>query len=84
MNDVLCKFICIILVQGTISSNCTDGDIRLVGGSTVYEGRVEFCVNNVWGTICYGNSRYSYRDYWGQTDGMVVCRQLGYQELGRF
>ena len=75
------------LVQGTVSHNCTDGDIRLVGGSTSYEGRVEFCFNSVWGTICYGNSRYSYRsyrDYWGQNEGMVVCRQLGHQELGRF
>ena len=71
------------LVQGIVPSNCTDGEIRLVGGSKSYEGRVEICVNNVWGTICYGNSRYSYRDYWGQSDGMVVCRQLGHQELGK-
>ena len=77
----------ICAVQGIVSSNCSDGDIRLVGGSTDNEGLVEICVNNMWGTICYGNSRYSYRyyrDYWGQSDGMVVCRQLGYQELGRY
>ena len=78
---------CVHLGRETVPSNCTDGDIRLVGGSTSNEGRVEICVNNVWGTICYGNSRYSYRtyrDYWGQSDGMVVCRQLGQQELGKF
>ena len=77
---VLCEFIYNYIVQGTISHNCTDGDIRLVGGSTKYEGRVEICINSVWGTICYGR----YRGYWDHSDGMVVCRQLGYQELGRF
>ena len=57
--------------------------MRLVGGSADYEGRLEICVNNVWGTVCYGNSRYSYGyNYWQQRDGQVVCRQLGYQELG--
>ncbi len=71
-----------ILVRGNASHNCTDGDTRLVGGSTSYEGRVEICVNSVWGTICYGDSGYYYRNYWGQSDGMVVCRHLGYQELG--
>ena len=56
-----------------------------MGGSTDYEGRVEVCVNNLWGTICHRNSRYYYyRYYWDQSDGMVVCRQLGHQELGRY
>ena len=72
----------IIIVHGVMSSNCTDGDVRLVGGSSDYEGLVEVCVNNVWGTICYGTSRYSY-NYWHQSDGAVVCRQLGHQVLGR-
>ena len=51
--------------------NCTDWDIRLVGGSSPLEGRVEVCYMNQWGTIC------------GYTDGVsifanVICRQLGY------
>ena len=72
------------IVRGVIPSNCSDGDMRLVGGAADYEGRVEICVNSVWGTVCYGNSRYSYGyNYWQQRDGQVVCRQLGYQELGK-
>ena len=31
---------------------CTNEDIRLIGGSTSFEGRVEICYNNNWGTVC--------------------------------
>ena len=61
-------------------SNCSDGDVRLEGGLTEYEGRVEICINQAWGTICSGSSWYS---YWGVVDGRVVCRQVGHQELGK-
>ena len=66
-------------------SDCEDGDVRLVGGNTQYEGRVEVCINHVWGTVC--SSRYSSwwwfsRYYWGTPDSNVVCRQLGHMELG--
>ena len=69
-------------------SDCEDGDVRLVGGNTQYEGRVEVCINHVWGTVCSSRySRYSYwwwsyNYYWGTTDSNVVCRQLGHMELG--
>ena len=48
--------------------NCTDGEIRLVGGVTKLEGRVEICYGGVWGTVCDNG--------WGYADAMVVCRQL--------
>ena len=63
-------------------NNCSDGDVRLVGGSDEYEGRVEVCINQAWGTVC--NGQYSWRStYWGTADGRVVCRQLRHQELGK-
>ena len=60
-----------------IFSNCSDGDVRLVGPTVEFEGRVEVCINGVWGTVCF--STFS---SWDERDARVVCRQLGHQELG--
>ncbi len=56
--------------------NCTDGDIRLIGGTTPYEGRVEMCLHGYWGGVCPSDA------HWGYSDATVVCRQLGYTENG--
>jgi hypothetical protein len=49
-------------------SGCTQGAIRLQGGTTT-QGRVEVCNNNIWGTVC--------DDFWSAVDARVACRQLG-------
>ena len=46
------------------------GNIQLVGGSYLWEGRVEIFLSGEWGTVCNWAA--------GRNDAMVVCRQLGY------
>ena len=53
----------------TAETNCTEGEIRLIGTAGNYDGDVIICHLNVWGHIC-GNM-------WDNYDGMVACRQLG-------
>ena len=53
---------------------CTHGNVRLVGGSNQYEGRVEVCINGNWHSVC--------DDDWEGPDATVVCRQLGYSYTG--
>lgn len=54
--------------------SCNDGDVRLTGGRTVREGRVEVCKNRQWGTVCGAN--------WGYLEAGVVCQQLRYSAMG--
>ena len=45
-----------------------------MNGSTTYRGRLEICINFVWGSIC--------DDSFSTSDARVACRQLGYEVDG--
>ena len=54
-------------------AQCSNGDLWLVDGLSDNEGRLEFCYNYQWGTVC--------DDGWTQSSTNVACRQLGIQEM---
>ena len=47
---------------------CTEGEVRLVGGTSDNEGTVEICHNKLWGLITDAG--------WDNKDAKVICRQL--------
>ena len=54
---------------------CTHGNVRLMGGTTLNEGRVEICYNGSWSSICYGINLIT---------ATVICKQLhGLQYAGK-
>ncbi|NP_999762.1 scavenger receptor cysteine-rich protein type 12 precursor [Strongylocentrotus purpuratus] len=55
---------------GVLCSSSLSSDIRVVGGRSPTEGRVEVFVNRAWGTVC--------DDLWDVNDTNVACRQLGF------
>ena len=53
---------------------CIGIAVRLVGGSSYKEGRVEVNYNGEWGTVC--------DDGWSYYSSRIVCRQLGLGTYG--
>ena len=52
---------------------CINGTVRL-GNKAILKGRVEYCLNNTWTTIC--------THHWTAQEATVVCSQLGYSPYG--
>ena len=68
----------VICIQVCFLEGCQPGSVRLAGGPTAQEGRIELCVQSslgvtIWGSVCnpqnYGVSE-------------IVCRQLNYSRSG--
>ena len=62
------------MIEPDNADNCTNGDVRLVGGQSQYEGHVEICFNGAWGSVCTNG--------WDQPDAAVACRQVGHTSIG--
>ncbi|CAI8040794.1 Scavenger receptor cysteine-rich domain-containing group B protein, partial [Geodia barretti] len=60
---------------GVICTNttCEDGTVHLVGGDDVSRGRVEYCYQGAWYSVCASD--------WDESglEAHVICRSLGHQ-----
>ncbi len=69
----------LLLLKGTImidvihfsepTGECNQEEVRLANGDIAQEGRVEVCIDNVWGAVCGVE--------WNKIDALIICRQLG-------
>ena len=59
-----------------LEEGCSEGDVRLAGGQTGLEGRVEICRDGAWRSLrlCGGSL--------GRNAATVVCRELGFSTEG--
>ena len=65
-----------MIINAESLSQCTEGQVRLVGSRIPSQGGVQVCIGLKWGTVC--------RDHWDNKDAAVVCYQLGYGRDGEY
>ena len=53
------------------TAHCKQGSVRLAGGVSDFNGRVEVCVDGTWGAVCGNN--------FGTPEAEAVCSSLGYE-----
>ena len=64
---------CLYIIH--VATSCQERAVRLVNGGSPYEGRVEVCLNEIWGRVCDA--------LWDATDASVVCKQLGFSRYSK-
>ncbi len=72
----MCVVSCMLSYLFCICTVCEQNSVRLVGGPSEYEGRVEVCNNQEWGTVC--------QTFWEDVDAGIACSQLGFSRFGEF
>ena len=72
MNAIAFRFSnhCTFIIDVTANDTAAEGTVRLVGGASPLEGRVEVFLFGQWGTVCSSS--------WEFIDAKVVCLELGY------
>ena len=63
-----------IKIEVSLLESCAEeGATRLKDGITSRDGRLEICFDGYWGSVCNRG--------WTQNNGLVACRQVGYETL---
>lgn len=55
-------------IVAVIGDGCTNGDLRLQGGSTVDEGELQVCRDGIWGYVCDNSAKHE--------NAQTFCRQM--------
>ena len=63
-----------IFVAPSIIKNCTHGQLRLVDGPNIRQGRLEICINEAWGAVCSSG--------FFDEDASVACAQMNFDREG--
>ena len=53
------------------ASPVSEGTVRLAGGTSGTDGRVEVLLDGLWGSVCSPN--------WGASEAVVVCSSFGFE-----